>query len=768
MTFSDVIISPARWMRAILTESRMRNLAAHRDTGPWRLALRVMSCAVALYFVATAHGQAAMRWYAGDTHVHTAIHAVSSIPKRVEEGIEGGLDWVAITRHVRSGALHKASEVDSAYSRYSPRIAPILGLEWDEPPDLGVEDIVILGVNRYAPIPGENLQDIIDYANREGGVFIFAHPSPYVFENIHKWRDYTAFEGHSGGRWNEACAPGAAWDRLLSDGISMFIVGASDNHNDPFLGDKIVKTYVLAGSNQPADIIAGMRAGRVYVSERNQIQLSFEVNRQQMGGVAPVEGGQVTVSIRAAARTAIRRVELIGNGQRLWSGQPGALQFEMDQTIPVAPTLRYLRLVVESTDATAMSNPVFLSHEGTNGKAVHTPTVEHPLAGARRLAASGTDARQDVQTLLNGWLKGSDPQKRMLGAYGLLDLALPDARPAVRMLAHDSTLAVRRYAARTLAGFAVPGDFDLIRRLIADPDEQVRLWGVRALEASRARKARVTLMDMLEDDAYWVHYAAMEALVDMARADTTLFDELARRVDAGKLGSAEPFRWASPKKRRAVVDRLQARYAKTRTQPLYITLESLGASPAASIKTGVLAADVRPNIDGKLDDPIWTTRPPDLSFQQDDLASGLSTGSRAWIARTADTMYVAVTCASVTATPPPGMVEYVVIGFDTNHNGGIDYTFEIDRSGRVRGQKDGLTVWNAPILARVESLAQGWTAEIAIPFSSVEYAKPVAGQTWGFNVLQGVQGKNALLLAWSPTLGRVSDARRYGAITFGP
>jgi hypothetical protein len=36
-------------------------------------------------------GQNERAWYAGDTHVHTAIHAISSIDKRIEEALKGGL-----------------------------------------------------------------------------------------------------------------------------------------------------------------------------------------------------------------------------------------------------------------------------------------------------------------------------------------------------------------------------------------------------------------------------------------------------------------------------------------------------------------------------------------------------------------------------------------------------------------------------------------------------------------------------------------------------
>ncbi|MBM3264938.1 MAG: CehA/McbA family metallohydrolase [candidate division Zixibacteria bacterium] len=702
-------------------------------------------------------------WCAGDTHVHTAIHAVSSISQRVEEARTGGLDWVAITRHVRSGILHKAAEVDSAYSRHYPTVAPLLGLEWDEPPELGGEDIVLLGVNRYAPVPDKTLQDIIDYANREDGVFIFAHPSSFVFDNLHKWKNYTAFEGYSGTRWNDACTPGGAWDRLLTNGGTLFIVGASDNHNDAFLGEKIVKTYVHAPSNRPTDIVAGIRAGRVYVAERDQIRMSFSVNGHDMGDRVSTQGGTVRIAISATGKSDIRRILLIGNGQILSTHFPESPRFFMEQTLSIPPTLRYLRVIAETADAKTMSNPVFLMQEGTNGKNETAPAAVHPLSPARRLAASAPDARQDVQALLTPWLDDPDPQKRMQAVYGMLDLGLPNARKSVRVLCADTTTVVRRYAARMLAGFAVPGDLALIRRLIADADAEIRLWGVRALETAGVRQGRSLLLDLLEDPAYWVHYAAMEALVEASSADPSVFDELERRVEAGKLGAAETFRWASPSRRQKIVGKFEARYLKTPTEPLFATLAALFASPSLKVTSDVRRA-LSPMVDGRIDDTAWQAG-NDLALTPDVPGSTASAG-RARVAYVGDTLFVAVTCTAAPPMPYSDAVEVVLIGLDTNRNGSIDYTFEIDRTGKVHGRKDGLTDWNAPIRVQTTPHSSGWVAEIAIPFSSVRYSIPVAGQTWGFNVFHGFRGVTRPAFAWSPTFGRLEDARRYGHLTF--
>ena len=68
---------------------------------------------------------------------------------------------------------------------------------------------------------------------------------------------------------------------------------------------------------------------------------------------------------------------------------------------------------------------------------------------------------------------------------------------------------------------------------------------------------------------------------------------------------------------------------------------------------------------------------------------------------------------------------HVHTAIHTNHNGGIDWTFEIDRNGRGQGEKDGIMDWNMEIDAKISLSSDGWIAEVAIPCAVIEWKKKI-------------------------------------------
>ena len=61
----------------------------------------------------------------------------------------------------------------------------------------------------------------------------------------------------------------------------------------------------------------------------------------------------------------------------------------------------------------------------------------------------------------------------------------------------------------------------------------------------------------------------------------------------------------------------------------------------------------------------------------------------------------------------------------TNHNVGIDCTFEIDRNGWGQGEKDGIMDWTLEIDAKISFSTDGWIAEVAIPYAAIEWKKKI-------------------------------------------
>lgn len=74
----------------------------------------------------------------------------------------------------------------------------------------------------------------------------------------------------------------------------------------------------------------------------------------------------------------------------------------------------------------------------------------------------------------------------------------------------------------------------------------------------------------------------------------------------------------------------------------------------------------------------------------------VQTGVKVWYDDTH--LYLLFTCSTLSTDDQD--IEYLLVGFDTNHNGGIDYTFEIDKNGRVQGEKDGIMDWNMEMAPR--------------------------------------------------------------------
>jgi hypothetical protein len=203
---------------------------------------------------------------------------------------------------------------------------------------------------------------------------------------------------------------------------------------------------------------------------------------------------------------------------------------------------------------------------------------------------------------------------------------------------------------------------------------------------------------------------------------------------------------------------------KTPAMDLYRLLERFGVSPASEYKLSIMKIRTSPVIDGESADQGWLMAETDLRFIEDDFTSDGPNSTRVKAGYDIGHLYLLKDSPSLSTSD--GDVEYIVIGFDTNHNGGIDYTFEIDKNSQVFGQKDSVTCWDSEINAHIGLTTDGWILEVAIPFSALEWDKEIENNTWGFNLSHGVRGQNTRLRSWPPTLGQPSNAQRYGDLVF--
>jgi photosystem II stability/assembly factor-like uncharacterized protein len=195
------------------------------------------------------------------------------------------------------------------------------------------------------------------------------------------------------------------------------------------------------------------------------------------------------------------------------------------------------------------------------------------------------------------------------------------------------------------------------------------------------------------------------------------------------------------------------------------TIGSSSAKPIAYAPKG----ELRPNLDGKLDDACWDGVQPvllsttsgdlELSTTKDDkgkFASEYTT--KAWFTCDSGHLYIAVQC-----THPPGKrvppvekrdrdmdlrrFDRVSILLDMDRDYQTYYYLQIDQRGCLAEDCWGDSSWNPNWFVAVHSDDNGWTAEAAIPWHDLTGNPPTPGTTWAANVTRIVPGRG--VQAWS-------------------
>jgi photosystem II stability/assembly factor-like uncharacterized protein len=197
---------------------------------------------------------------------------------------------------------------------------------------------------------------------------------------------------------------------------------------------------------------------------------------------------------------------------------------------------------------------------------------------------------------------------------------------------------------------------------------------------------------------------------------------------------------------------------------LWMTDRALVSTQPKPLATGQ-RVEVRPLLDGKLDDACWQHVKP-VRFESGaepgdrggTKAQGPNYRTETRFAFDAQFLYVAVSC-----THPGGMrVEPVVKrGRDTDLDGhdrveillDLDrdyqtyYRFQVDHRGCLAEDCWGDRSWNPKYFAGFSSTETSWTAEIAVPLTELTGEKPSHGRTWAVNATRIVPGKGTL--SWS-------------------
>ena len=252
-------------------------------------------------------------WYRGDCHVHSVCsHGGELTPERLAaEARAAGLDFLAATEH-------NNADTHGTWGRYAGHdLLVILGQEvttrtghWLA---LGVRPGQVVDW-RYGVrdgVVGRHLDEV----RRGGGLCVAAHPyAPYDSGTfLYPYEGFDVVEVWNG-PWssdlpwqadNEAAL--AEWGRGLGTDIRRRgewrpAMGNSDAHLSGQIGTP--HTVVRAGELSTDAVLAGIRAGRSWIAESADVELSFEVSAgaQRVGIGGQLACGDEPVVARVGVR----------------------------------------------------------------------------------------------------------------------------------------------------------------------------------------------------------------------------------------------------------------------------------------------------------------------------------------------------------------------------------------------------------------------------------------------------------------------------------
>ena len=216
--------------------------------------------------------------------------------------------------------------------------------------------------------------------------------------------------------------------------------------------------------------------------------------------------------------------------------------------------------------------------------------------------------------------------------------------------------------------------------------------------------------------------------------------------------------------------------------PLSAARAQDGASPASTYRLEALRLEQAITLDGRLDEPAWRQAAVATGFTQREPDSGAPASERTEVrvAYTEKTLYVAI--HAFDADPEAVIAremqrdgglfrdDSVIVLLDTFDDDRNTYFFETNPLGARTDSlvtdegRDTNFEWDGVWDVKARRSADGWMAEMAIPFSTLRFDP--SAESWGLNVRRRIRHKNEEVF-WAP-IGLEADLFRvslYGALT---
>lgn len=174
------------------------------------------------------------------------------------------------------------------------------------------------------------------------------------------------------------------------------------------------------------------------------------------------------------------------------------------------------------------------------------------------------------------------------------------------------------------------------------------------------------------------------------------------------------------------------------------------AVSAVPHELAAVRVDVKPNLDGRLDDPVWAQSPGVSAFTQQSPNGGAppSEATTLRVLYDDDALYLGFDCAQ-THTPVVGRLtrrdqdsesDWVWFNVDSRRDGRTAAFFAVNVAGVMadgisRDTPNGVTTsweWDENWEAWTARTPGGWSAEIRIPLRILRFSSGLPVQSWGF------------------------------------
>ncbi len=164
-----------------------------------------------------------------------------------------------------------------------------------------------------------------------------------------------------------------------------------------------------------------------------------------------------------------------------------------------------------------------------------------------------------------------------------------------------------------------------------------------------------------------------------------------------------------------------------------------------------LRAKEKPNLDGKLDDEIWSRTTPVPLIDSESAGESISCAALAY---DDDYLYIAISCRRVADVEYERTVGARTRDADLSAHDRMDVSLDVDRDyatffnltvdhrGWTADRLNEDATWNPQWFVAASDDGEAWTVEAAIPFSQLSAEKIKSGDVWGLGLQRTVPGKS--------------------------